>query len=108
MHLTRDGTLSDRTVNSYVRTIRAFWRWMHDEEYLPRTVMLKLKRPKLEQKYKDVLFPTEVEHLLRVCNPGTFLGSRMYALICLLYDSPLASPDAACAAHPVYRCWRFP
>ena len=30
MHPTRHGMLSDHTIDSYVRTSRAFWRWMYD------------------------------------------------------------------------------
>ncbi len=92
-HVERLGTLSDRTIDSYVRTIRAFWRWLHSEEYVSRNVMAKLKRPKLEQRYKDVLSPVEVEQLLAACNQSSFLGARMYCLLTVMFDCGLRAGE---------------
>ncbi len=83
------GRLSDRTLHCYARVLRAFFRWLTEEEYLDRNPMLKLKPPKLEQRQKEVVDATEVGKLLSICDQRTFLGARMYALIALLYDSGL-------------------
>lgn len=89
----RSGKLSDRTIDSYVRTIKSFWRWLSEEEYVSRDVMAKLKRPKLEKRSKQVLREDEVGRLLSLCNQRTFLGARMYALIAILYDSGLRASE---------------
>ncbi len=85
----RAGTLSDRTIHGYARVLRAFFRWLADEEYLDRNPMLKLKAPKLVQRQKEIVDADEVGRLLSLCDQRTFLGARMYAMVALLYDSGL-------------------
>ncbi len=89
----RAGKLSDRTLHCYARAIRAFFRWLVDEEYLATNPMLKLKPPKLEQRMKQILSPEEIQQLLDATNPRTFLGARMYAMVALLYDSGLRASE---------------
>ncbi len=89
----RSGKLSDRTLHGYTRGIRAFWNWLVTEDYLTTNSMLKLKPPKLEKRYKEVLSVAEVERLLNQLNQRTFLGARMYAMIALLYDSGLRAGE---------------
>lgn len=84
---------SDRSIHIHARSIRAFFNWLVNEEYLDKSPMAKLKPPKLEQKLKEVLSVAEVERLLSQLNPKTFLGSRMYAIIALLYDSGLRAGE---------------
>jgi integrase/recombinase XerD len=91
----RAGKLSDRTLHCYVRAIRAFFNWLVLEEYLPKSPVTLLKPPKLEQRYKAVLSVSEIERLLSELNQRTFLGSRMYAIIALLYDSGLRAGELA-------------
>lgn len=85
----RAGTLSDRTIHGYARVLRAFFRWLADEEYVDRNPMLKLKAPKLAQRQKEIVDADEVGRLLSLCDQRTFLGARMYAIIAMLYDSGL-------------------
>lgn len=87
------GKLSDRTIHGYARALRAFFRWLEAEEYLSKNPMTKLKPPKLERRYKDVLSVDDVERLLAELNPKTFLGARMYAMVALLYDSGLRAGE---------------
>lgn len=85
--------LSDRTVDSYVRTIRAFFRWLHEEQYLTANPMHRLKRPQLADRIKEIVTPEELAQLLAPCNQRTFLGARMYALLCLMYDTGLRASE---------------
>jgi len=89
----RPGTLSDRTLHCYARAIRAFFNWLVAEEYLATTPLGRLKPPKLEKRFKEVLSVAEIEHLLAALNQHTFLGARMYAMIALLYDSGLRAGE---------------
>ncbi len=91
----RPGSLSDRTLHCYARSIRAFFNWLVAEEYLDKNPMAKLKPPKLEKRIKQVLTVDEVERLLAHLNPKTFLGSRMYAMVALMYDSGLRAGEVA-------------
>lgn len=92
-HKERPGALSDRTIDSYARVIKAFWNWLYTEEYISRNVMQKLKRPKLEQRFKAVVGDEDVARLLAQCNQRTFLGARLYAMICMLYDCGLRAGE---------------
>lgn len=87
------GKLSDRTLHCYARGIRALFRWLVEEEYLTRNPMAKLKPPKLEQRMKEILTAEEIQRMLDACETTTFLGSRLYALVALMYDSGLRAGE---------------
>lgn len=89
----RPGKLSDRTIDTYVRSIRTFWGWLHSEGYIGTNPMVRLQRPKLETRFKAVLSDEEVTQLLVACNTRTFTGSRMAALIAVLYDCGLRAGE---------------
>ncbi len=89
----RPGKLSDRTLDTYVRAMRTFWGWLHTEGYISHNPMLRLQRPKMETRFKDVLSPDEVTKLLAACNLRTFTGSRMAALIAILFDCGLRAGE---------------
>lgn len=87
VHPAEAAPLSDQTIAGYVRAIKAFWNFLVQDEYLRVNPMAKLQRPTVEQRDKDVITDAEMAQLLSQCNQRTFLGSRMYALLALLYDS---------------------
>ncbi len=89
----RAGKLSDRTLNAYARAIRAFFNWCVAEEYLSKTPVARLKPQKLEKRMKQVLSVREVETLLAALNQNTFLGSRMYAMVALFYDTGIRAAE---------------
>ncbi len=87
--LERAGKLSDRTLHCYTRALRAFFNWLVAEDYLSKNPMTRLKPPKLEKRLKDILSVREVETLFAALNQQSFLGSRMYAILSLFYDTGL-------------------
>ncbi len=89
----RAGKLSDRTLHGYARALRAFFTWLVNEEYLSTNPLARLRPPKLEKRYKDVLSVPEIERLLAELNPRTFHGTRMYAMVALMYDSGLRAGE---------------
>jgi site-specific recombinase XerD len=89
----RAGQLSDRTLHGYARAIRAFFNWLVNEEYLDKNPLARLRPPKLEKRYKDILSVAEIERLLAELNQRTFLGARMYAMVAVLYDSGLRAGE---------------
>ncbi len=92
-NVTQTGTLSDRTIHAYARDIKAFFNWLVSEEYLAKNPMAKLQLPKLEKRKKDVLSVEEIEHLLHATGGASFLGTRLYAIVALLYDSGLRAEE---------------
>ncbi len=95
----RPGRLSDRTLQGYARALRGFFAWLEAEEYLAVSPMRKLKLPRVEERLKDVLAVPDIERLLAVCNTKTFLGSRMYAMVALMYDSGLRAGEVVDLDH---------
>ncbi len=89
----RPGKLSDRTLNAYARALRAFFNWCVAEDYLAKTPVARLKPQKLEKRLKEVLTVQEVESLLAALNQNTFLGSRMYAIVALFYDTGIRAAE---------------
>lgn len=85
--------LSDRTIDGYVRTIKALWAWLLTEEIIDANPMKRLQRPKLEERYQPIMVGNEIDRLLRACDVHTFLGSRMYAIIAIFYDSGLRAGE---------------
>ena len=55
--------------------------------------LAKLRPPKLEKRYKEVLSVPEMERHFAELNPKTFLSARMSAILALLYDSGLRAGE---------------
>jgi integrase/recombinase XerC/integrase/recombinase XerD len=87
------GGLSAHSIHGYVRTLRVFSAWLMDEGFTPTDVLIKLKRPKLPETLIEVLTDTEVGVLLKALNPGTHMGSRLQAIIYLLYDTGIRAAE---------------
>src|SRR5688572_5558297 len=60
----RDRELSDHTIATRVRSIRAFTNWLVEEEYLSRNPLRRLKLPKAEDIPKTLLTPEHIDALL--------------------------------------------
>jgi site-specific recombinase XerD len=79
--------LSDHTVDTYLRALRAFSNWLFAEGYTTQHVLARLKTPRLPQKAKDILSPEEIAQVAGSLNPHTELGARDQAIFLLLLDS---------------------
>lgn len=92
----KDGkALSDQTINSYVRSLRAFTHFLY-EDGLTRTWLLeKMKAPKVELKLKDIVEPETIKRMFAAFNGRTFLGSRNIAMIALFLDGGLRLSELA-------------
>ncbi len=84
---TRDRRLSEHTVDTYLRALRAFSNWLFDEGYTAQHTLARLKTPRLPQKVKDILTPEEIARVARTLNPHTEIGARDQAIFLLLLDS---------------------
>lgn len=79
--------LSDHSVDTYLRALRAFSNWLFAEGYTRVHVLARLKTPRLTEKVKDILSPDEVAQVAHSLNPRTEIGARDQAIFLLLLDS---------------------
>jgi len=84
---TRDGRLSDQTVNCYLRTIRAAWnRWIK-EDIVTISPFDKVKMPKVSKKVVPTLSEKQVKDLLGAIDTSNAEGFRDHLLIRIYLDT---------------------
>jgi integrase/recombinase XerD len=86
---TKRERLSSHTVRGYVRALKAFSSWLHDEGYADENVLKGYKGPKAKQVEHQWLREDEIERLLGLFNRRTTIGSRDYAIAVTLLDTGL-------------------
>ena len=80
--------LSGHTVNTYMRSIRAFWSWLVEEEIIESNPFSKLKIPKPPKKIMATFSPYQIESLLGVMS-GSPESYRDIVIILTLLDTGL-------------------
>ncbi len=85
--------LSQSSVATRVRSVKAFTRWLVSEDWLPKDPLAKLKRPKVDDTPKDTLPPEDVDRLLASCNRKTLVGCRDFAIMVLLFSTGLRAAE---------------
>jgi integrase/recombinase XerD len=83
----QDRKLSDSSVDSYMRALRAMSNWLAEEGYSPSPVLARLKLPRLTKKVRDILSHEEISNIVASLNPRTEIGARDQAIFLLLLDS---------------------
>jgi site-specific recombinase XerD len=85
---------SDRTVQTYARSARAFFHWLVRQELIERNPFDRVTFPKVGKPLIRLIEPEEFERLLRACTPPGELGpladraaARNRAILWLLYDT---------------------
>lgn len=82
-----DSCLSEHTVNTYLRAIRAAWnRWV-DEGLLRSSPFERVRLPKPPEKVKPPLSSEQLEALLAAVDLSSPQGYRDVTLICVLADT---------------------
>jgi integrase/recombinase XerC/integrase/recombinase XerD len=84
---TQPEPLSDHSINSYLRVLRAFSSWLHMEGYTAHHVLARIKLPRTTEKVQDILTEEEIVTIARSLNPRTEIGARDQAIFLLLLDS---------------------
>jgi len=90
----KKGSLSPYTIHAYVRAIKAFSTWLHDEGFTGTNVMARLKRPALPKPVIEILTDEEIERLVNSFNPNTYLGMRMMTIILVFLDTGIRASEA--------------
>ena len=81
------GLASSHTVNNRVRAVRAFFNWLHEEDYTECHRLEKVKPPKTRRKVIEILTDEEIERTFASINPHTVLGARNTAIYSLMLDA---------------------
>lgn len=90
----RDRALSDSTVATRLRSLKAFTAWLADEEWIPKNPLKKIKMPREADTAKELLSPGEVDKLLTACSSHQYRnGRRDYAIILALYSTGLRAAE---------------
>ena len=88
LHLAQDE-LNSVSVQSYVRGLRAFLRWLYDNEYIENNICLKFKLPKATRKVIDVLTEDEIKLIFDSILGNHELAVRNRLIIALMLDCGL-------------------
>lgn len=83
----REEQLSENTIATYLRSLKAFTRWMHKKGWTERDRFADVKQPPFVRPKFDTLASTEKQAILTSLNPDTFLGARNLAILCLFLDT---------------------
>ena len=83
------------TINRAFGNVRAFFRWLVNEDVLEPAPTAKLKAPKVPKVIKPELLEDQLEHLLSLCPQETAIGARRYAMFRLLRNSGIRLAELA-------------
>ncbi|MCL2048674.1 MAG: tyrosine-type recombinase/integrase [Defluviitaleaceae bacterium] len=86
--------LTRRTVRTYMKHIRIFLVFCYAEGYLTEPLHLKMKIPRAEKPFIEILTDEEAERLLNACGTHA-LGRRDYAIVSLMLDCGLRLSEVA-------------
>lgn len=81
------GRLSPFSVQGYVRTIKAFWSWLLEEDYIQENPIARLKLPRVPHKVIATFTSEQIQALIGRLDRRTPTGFRNYTIILLLLDT---------------------
>jgi site-specific recombinase XerD len=87
------GGPSPSTVHAYVRTLKAFSTWLHEDGLTRDNMFARLKRPKLPKPVIKILTEQEIHSILDSINPNCFLGARQNLIVLLLLDTGIRASE---------------
>jgi len=83
----------DATAGIYIRNLRAFLRWMHEEGCTDSNLALAVKAPRQVSRLEIPITPEEIQLLLNTCATREFHDRRDRALILLMSDTGLRTGE---------------
>lgn len=86
-NISDSGRLSPFSVQGYVRTIKAFWSWLLEEDYIEENPMSRLKLPRVPRKVIATYTPEQIQEIIQSLDRKTPTGFRNYTVILLLLDT---------------------
>ena len=89
VHLSDDKTVNSVSIQSYVRGLRTFLRWLYNNNYIEENICDKFKLPKASRKVIDILSDKEIDDLLLSLSGNEWLTVRNRLIVALMLDSGL-------------------
>ena len=93
------GWVRDRGVKAPVpqrrrqREVKAFFSWCRRMDYVEENPFMRVPMVRREQKVVQPFSKDDLTTLLAACNPQTYVGSRMRAMILFLLDTGVRSSE---------------
>jgi len=87
--------LSPHNINSYLRSIRAFWSWLVREGLVQQSPFTRVKIPRVTRKVVPTFSDSQMEVFLKVIDTSTAEGFRDYVIVLTLLDTGLRVSELA-------------
>ena len=84
-----DSEIGSVSVQTYIRGLRAFLKWLYESEYIEVNICAKFKLPKATRKIIDVLTDDEIKCIFESIPGDGWLALRNNLIISLMLDSGL-------------------
>jgi len=85
-----------KSVEGRIRTLKAFWSWLHREAHIDSNPLAGLPLPKVPKNRIVILEKEQIIQLLRAIDKYTPLGARNYTILLLLIDTGLRISELTC------------
>ena len=89
----RERGVSAGTQHRRQREVKAFFSWCRRMDYVEENPFMRVPMVRREQKVVQPFTKEDVTTLLAACNPETYVGSRMRAMILFLLDTGVRSSE---------------
>ena len=89
----RERGVSAGTQHRRQREVKAFFSWCRRMDYVEENPFMRVPMVRREQKVVQPFTKDDLTTLLAACNPQTYVGSRMRAMILFLLDTGVRSSE---------------
>ncbi len=89
----RERGLTQFSVATKVRSIKAWGKWLVVEEYTARDPFARVRQTKVDDTAREALTPDEVDRLLSACDRRRVVGARDFALMVLMFSTGLRASE---------------
>ena len=89
LYLVENKNVNSVSVQSYIRGLRTFLKWLYDEKLIDENICQKFKLPKATRKVIDVLSDEEISRLMSTLSSSDWLIVRNRLIVALMLDSGL-------------------
>ncbi len=89
----RDRGVSAGTQHRRQREVKAFFSWCRRMDYVEENPFMRVPMVRREQKVVQPFSKDDLTTLLAACNPESYVGSRMRAMILFLLDTGVRSSE---------------
>lgn len=85
----QEKPLTTISIQSYIRHLRVFLKWLYAEGYIVENLQEQFKLPKAMKKTIEILSDEEIERLMKVMKQNTEMGIRNTCIVALMLDCGL-------------------